>query len=78
MTSRTVRVKVALHQDSERRTLQEWDSGASAWVDIKANHLFGNLDAKDFYRRVARRLANHAKNGVIVTEYDDGNEPDNL
>ena len=69
-TSQQIEMQVD-HHPSGRLTLKERNVGEAMWSDVKAQSLWGNLDAASFYQQVARQLANHAQAGVIVASYKD-------
>jgi len=69
-TSRQIDVQVD-HHPSGNLTLKERNVGQATWSDVKGEHLVANSDAAQFYQQVAKRLASHAKNGVIVASYKD-------
>jgi len=69
-TSRQIDVQVD-HHPSGNLTLKERDVGQAMWSDVKGEHLGANPNVAQFYQQVAKRLARHAKNGVIVVSYKD-------
>ena len=66
--SKDIKVQVDSHP-SGRLTLKETVPGTQGWVDVDG--LIGNLDHEEFYRKVARRLAEHAAAGIRVVKYSD-------
>ena len=68
LMSKGIEIQVDSHP-SGRLTLKEKVSGTQGWMDVDG--LIGNLDHEDFYRKVARRLAEHAAAGIKVVKYSD-------
>jgi hypothetical protein len=66
---RSIEVQVDYHP-SGRLTLKERRPG-EMWSDVREEGLFGNLDAASFYQKVAKRISEHAKIGVVVSNYTD-------
>lgn len=63
-----IEVQVDYHA-SGRFTLKEKPVGTAMWSDVKTDGLLGNTVPVAFYRVVAKRLAAHATNGVVVVTY---------
>lgn len=59
------------HHPSGRLTLKERAVGTLMWTDVADQGLRGILDHVAFYRQVARRLADHARDGTRVVSYKD-------
>jgi hypothetical protein len=71
---RQIEVSVRYHPavpPNGNRTLSEREPGASFWTDVQDADLHVNHDAVSFYRAVANRLAEHARNGIVVVNYAD-------
>lgn len=66
-TSDKLEVKVDWHETG-RYTLKEGKNGR--YADCVEMDLFGNMDKGSFFRAVAKRLSDHASNGVAF-EYID-------
>ncbi len=68
-TRQQVEVKIRRHP-SGNLTLMERHVDASLWTDVTFPDLL-HSDPASFYRHVARRLADHAMNGITVVSYMD-------
>ena len=68
--SKDIEIQVDSHP-SGRLTLKEKASGTQGWEDAHAEGLIGNPNHEDFYRRVARRLAEYAAADTKVVKYSD-------
>ena len=67
---KTVQVQI-VSEESGDLTYKEKQAGEEDWVEIKLPGLFVDSDHAAFYQKVALRLAEHAKNGVVVESYED-------
>lgn len=69
-SEKQIEMQVDYHP-SGRYTLKERSPGTVMWIDVNELGLYGNTDQVSFYREVAKRMASHSGQGVVVVSYVD-------